>query len=84
MKISGAAQLPVAIVEAGFNGMLLAANLMRLSANVVLVERDERQIAKGLAFGTRRPEHLLNVRASNMSAFPDDLGHFLRWMGFAG
>jgi uncharacterized NAD(P)/FAD-binding protein YdhS len=50
---------------------------------VVIVERDERQLAKGLAFGTRRPEHLLNVRASNMSAFPDDPGHFLRWMGFS-
>lgn len=75
--------LPVAIVGAGFSGTLLAVNLMRQGVNVVLVERDERQLAKGLAFGTRRPEHLLNVRAANMSAFPDDLGHFLRWMGFS-
>ena len=76
-------ELPVAIVGGGFSGTLLATNLLRHGVNVVLVERDEAQLAKGLAFGTRRPEHLLNVRASNMSAFPDDLGHFLRWMGFS-
>ena len=28
----------------------------------------EAALAKGLAFGTRQPEHLLNVRAANMSA----------------
>jgi hypothetical protein len=78
-----ASRLPVAIVGAGFSGTLLAINLMRLGVNVVLVERDERQLGKGLAFGTRQPEHLLNVRAANMSAFPDDPGHFLRWMGFS-
>jgi len=76
-------RLPVAVVGAGFSGPLLAVNLTRLGVEVVMVERDERQLAKGLAFGTRRPEHLLNVRASNMSAFPDDLGNFLRWMGFS-
>lgn len=76
--------LPVAIVGAGFSGTLLAINLARQGASVVLVERDDAQLAKGLAFGTRRPEHLLNVRAANMSAYPDDAGHFLRWMGYAG
>lgn len=76
-------QLPVAIVGAGFSGTLLAVNLMRVGVRVVLVERDARQLGKGLAFGTRQPEHLLNVRATNMSAFPDDLGHFLRSMGFS-
>jgi uncharacterized NAD(P)/FAD-binding protein YdhS len=74
--------LPVAIVGAGFSGTLLAINLLRLGRRVVLVERNHRHLAHGLAFGTRRPEHLLNVRAANMSAFPDDLDHFLRWAGF--
>lgn len=50
---------------------------------MILVERDSNAIGKGLAFGTRRPEHLLNVRAANMSAFPDDPAHFLKWMGFS-
>lgn len=75
--------LPVLIVGAGFSGTLLAINLARNGSPAVLVERDGTQLAKGLAFGTRRPEHLLNVRASNMSAFPDDPEHFMRWMGFS-
>lgn len=74
--------LPIAIVGGGFSGTLLAINLLRYGVKVALVERDGAMLAKGLAFGTRRPEHLLNVRASNMSAFPDDAGHFVRWMGF--
>lgn len=82
-KTRNKAELPVAIVGAGFSGTLLAINLLRHGVKVVLVEREEVQLAKGLAFGTRQPEHLLNVRAANMSAFPDDLGHFLRWMGFS-
>lgn len=78
-----AADLPIAIVGGGFSGTLLAINLLRNGVKVALVERSAAQLAKGVAFGTRRPEHLLNVRASNMSAFPDDAGHFLRWMNFS-
>lgn len=84
MITGGSSDLPVAIVGAGFSGTLLAVNLLRQRSRVVLVERDAGRLAKGLAFGTRRPEHLLNVRASNMSAFPEDKDHFLRWMGFSG
>ncbi|MFM2372122.1 MAG: hypothetical protein RIS85_1844 [Pseudomonadota bacterium] len=76
-------KLPIVIVGAGFSGSLLAINLLRLGASVVLAERSDAAIAKGLAFGTKRPEHLLNVRASNMSAFPHDPTHFLGWMGFS-
>lgn len=73
---------PVVIAGAGFSGTLLAIQLLRFGASVVLVERNASSLAKGLAYGTKRPEHLLNVRASNMSAFPDDTAHFQRWMGF--
>ena len=79
----GDATGPIAIVGAGFSGTLLAINLVRLGARVVLIERDRVKLARGLAYGTREPGHLLNVRAANMSAFPDDPGHFQRWMGFA-
>lgn len=75
--------LPVVIVGAGFSGTLLAVNLLRLGARVVLVERNHDSLARGVAYTTRQPEHLLNVRASNMSAYPDDLSHFQRWMGFS-
>lgn len=83
MMTGGSSELPVVIVGAGFSGTLLAINLLRQGSRVVLIERSEDRLAKGLAFGTRRPEHLLNVRASNMSAFSDDKGHFLRWIGFS-
>jgi uncharacterized NAD(P)/FAD-binding protein YdhS len=33
-----------------------------------------------VAYGTRRAEHLLNVAARNMSAFPDHPNHFLDWL----
>ncbi|HUD30309.1 MAG TPA: FAD/NAD(P)-binding protein [Novosphingobium sp.] len=75
--------LPIAIIGGGFSGTLLAINLLRYGVKVTLIEKSSAQLAKGVAFGTRRPEHLLNVRASNMSAFPDDPGHFLRWMAFS-
>lgn len=81
MPLIDEAEMPVAIVGAGFSGTLLAINLVRQGARVVLIERDGARLAKGLAFGTRRVEHLLNVRASNMSAYPDDPEHFQRWVG---
>ena len=72
----------VLIVGAGFSGTLLAINLLRQpDVRVVLVERDGTRLARGTAYGTPRPEHLLNVRASNMSAYPDEPGHFERWIG---
>ncbi|PNU06275.1 FAD/NAD(P)-binding protein [Novosphingobium guangzhouense] len=80
---NAARDLPIAIVGGGFSGTLLAINLLRYGVKVALIERHSAQLAKGVAFGTRRPEHLLNVRAANMSAFPDDAKHFLRWMDFS-
>lgn len=79
-----AEELPVAVIGAGFSGTLLTINLIRQGVRVVLIERSQAQLAKGLAFGTKGPEHLLNVRAANMSAFPDDQANFLRWIGQTG
>lgn len=72
----------VVIVGGGFSGSLLAINLLRHDGpKAVLIERGRGHLAKGLAFGSARPEHLLNVRASNMSALPDQPDHFLNWLG---
>jgi uncharacterized NAD(P)/FAD-binding protein YdhS len=74
---------PVVIVGAGYSGTLLAVNLLRYGGHVVLVEREGAALARGLAYATREMDHLLNVRAANMSAFPDDSSHFLRWLGYS-
>jgi uncharacterized NAD(P)/FAD-binding protein YdhS len=74
-------QLTVAIIGGGFTGATLAAQLLRKSGatvSVILIERNAR-LGRGVAYGTRCSEHLLNVRARNMSAYPDDPEHFLRW-----
>ncbi len=70
----------VAIVGGGFSGVLQAIQLLRRTeGRVTLIERAER-VARGAAYGTTRPEHLLNVRASGMSAFPDEPDHFAKWL----
>jgi len=71
----------VAIVGAGFSGSLLAVQLLRRDPDVrvFLIERSG-VFGRGLAYSTTCPAHLLNVRAGRMSAFPDDSGHFVRWL----
>jgi len=71
----------IAIVGAGFSGTLLAINLLRFDGPpAVLVERRAAQVARGVAYSATHPDQLLNVRAAGMSAFPDDAGHFVRWL----
>jgi uncharacterized NAD(P)/FAD-binding protein YdhS len=72
----------IAIIGAGFSGTLVATHLLRQARSpltIYLIERNPRQFSRGIAYGTSLDGHLLNVPASNMSAFPDDPGHFLRW-----
>ena len=71
----------VAIIGGGFAGTALAAQMLRQSpgnTSVVLVERGAR-VGRGVAYGTPCGQHLLNVPAKNMTAYPDDPEHFLRW-----
>ena len=78
----GGGPVRIAIIGGGASGVLAAANLARASggeAEIVLIERGG-DIGRGLAYSTREPDHLLNVRASNMSAFADDPDHFFRWL----
>lgn len=67
----------VTIVGGGFAGTILAAELARRGVSSWLVEGDGR-LARGLAYVTQEPAHLLNVPAHNMSAFADEPDHFLR------
>jgi uncharacterized NAD(P)/FAD-binding protein YdhS len=74
-----------AIVGAGFSGTLLAINLLRHDGpRVTLIERRPLAAGRGVAYSTAHPEHVLNVRANNMSALPDEPGHFLGWLDRRG
>jgi uncharacterized NAD(P)/FAD-binding protein YdhS len=76
-----ASQFTVAVIGGGFTGATLTAQLLRGAAgnlSVLLVEKGAR-LGRGVAYSTECPEHLLNVRARNMSAYPDDPEHFLEW-----
>jgi uncharacterized NAD(P)/FAD-binding protein YdhS len=72
----------VAIVGGGFCGTLAAVNFARLSTEPlrVILVNNQYPTGRGIAYGTRRPEHLLNVVARNMSAFPDLPSHFVDWL----
>lgn len=61
-----------------------AINLMRHDGpRATLIER--RPVAgRGTAYSPAHEDHLLNVRAGNMSALPDDPGHFARWLEAEG
>lgn len=70
----------VAIIGAGAAGALQAIHLRRAGVpRVTLIERALRP-GRGVAYGTRRPEHLLDVPARRMSAYSDDPAHFIRWL----
>ena len=74
----------VAIVGGGFSGTMVAAHLARARGSrlsVRLFEATEEEIGRGAAYGTPHAEHLLNTRASAMSAYPGDCEHFVRWLG---
>ncbi len=69
------------IIGGGASGVLMAAQLLGQSAEttVRIFERSG-SLGAGIAYSTQNPNHLLNVRASNMSAFPDQPEHFLHWL----
>jgi uncharacterized NAD(P)/FAD-binding protein YdhS len=46
---------------------------------IVLLERHPQQLGRGVAYSATQACHRLNVPAANMSAFPDEPDHFLRW-----
>lgn len=72
----------VIIIGGGASGVILAAHLLRSNdpgLRVTVIERRE-SFGKGMAYSAALPDHLLNVAATNMSAYPDDPSHYWRWL----
>jgi uncharacterized NAD(P)/FAD-binding protein YdhS/predicted metal-dependent enzyme (double-stranded beta helix superfamily) len=79
----------VCIIGGGFSGCVTAAHVLRRAAEsgqrvaVHVVER-RGTAGEGAAYGTQDPSHLLNVRASNMSAIASEPEHFVHWLKARG
>src|SRR5215468_8359845 len=78
-------QRTVAVIGAGFSGLLTAIHLLDAdpALTVRLVERAT-HFGRGRAYQASDPDHLLNVRTANMSAFPDRPSHFADWLKAQG
>jgi uncharacterized NAD(P)/FAD-binding protein YdhS len=73
---------PIAVIGAGFSGTIATLQLLRRLPEdqpVLLCERSA-DFARGVAYSTGENEHLLNVRAANMSAISDERLHFEEWL----
>jgi uncharacterized NAD(P)/FAD-binding protein YdhS len=72
----------IAIIGGGFSGAMLCVQLLRqkelANVEIVLIERGP-ALGRGVAYSTPFEGHLLNVRAENMSAYPDMPDHFVNW-----
>jgi uncharacterized NAD(P)/FAD-binding protein YdhS len=72
----------IVVVGGGFSGAMSAVNIARLAEDPlhIVVINHEPSAGRGIAYGIRRPEYLLNVAARNMSAFAHEPDHFLQWL----
>jgi uncharacterized NAD(P)/FAD-binding protein YdhS len=75
-----------AIAGGGFSGLMVLYHLVRTgkAGDRVAVFDPDSRLGRGLAYSTRNPRHLLNVRASNMSALPEQPDHFIEWLAGPG
>lgn len=76
----------ITIIGGGASGVLLAAHLLKYGPpdlRVTLVDKGF-ALARGRAYSTTLPDHVLNVSALGMSAYADDPEHFWRWVSANG
>jgi uncharacterized NAD(P)/FAD-binding protein YdhS len=77
----------VAVVGGGASGALVAARLLDASIAApvaVRVVEPGPGLGSGVAYGTDDPDHLLNVRASGMTADPSRPDDFVHWASARG
>lgn len=76
----------IAVIGGGASGAMVALQLLRQARGplrIVLIE-PHATLADGVAYSTRRPEHLLNVPAGKMSALPEVPGDFVDYLRTCG
>lgn len=72
----------ITIIGAGFSGTMTAVHLLRKANSplrIKLIEKTSSHMGRGTAYSATASCQLLNVPASNMSAFPDVPQDFLAW-----
>lgn len=72
----------LAIIGGGASGTILLLHLleeMKDPFSVVIIHKGHER-AKGVAYSTEDPAHLLNVRAGRMSAYANKPDHFIEWL----
>lgn len=78
------ADLSIEIAGGGASAALVLSHLVRhrnIEKIASITVSDRAGIfARGIAYSTENPLHLLNVRAGNMTAVQDDPAHFTRWL----
>jgi uncharacterized NAD(P)/FAD-binding protein YdhS len=71
----------IAIIGAGFSGMMTAVHLIKHKVNAEVYLFDEKpHIGRGIAYSPYSKKQLLNVVAGKMSAFPAYPNHFVEWV----
>ena len=73
----------IAIVGGGAAGVLTAVHLARCCSGTppqVILYDGSARVARGAAYSTDNPRHLLNVPAGRMSALADEPDDFVRWL----
>ncbi|MBP8930789.1 MAG: FAD/NAD(P)-binding protein [Paracoccus sp.] len=72
----------VVIIGGGASGVLMATHLLSRQDRLfrVTIIEGRHTPGLGLAYSTLDPDHLLNTRVHNMSAFPQDPDHFRHWL----
>lgn len=71
----------IGIIGAGFSGTMCAIQLMKQATSSLIINLIEKKdVARGQAYADIIPDLILNVRADQMGAFPEDVGHFYKWL----
>jgi uncharacterized NAD(P)/FAD-binding protein YdhS len=81
-RVAALSRHPIAVIGAGFSGTIATLHLLNSlppDQPVLLCERAP-AFGRGVAYATDDNDHLLNVRAANMSALADEPLHFQDWI----